>query len=607
MLVLAGWFLDQAELKSLNPVDGTPMVANSAICFFAAGLCLFLLCQPASPLWQGIIRVLSVFIASIGAATLLEYALNINIGLDELLVKQRELISSHPGRMSLVSAINFVIVGTAIWIETQPWRRTKLVFDYVMLTCLFTTLYPFTGTLFGAVHVNSQNTNMAISSAIGFFLFTAAYFVRHSDRGWASLVVAPGTAGVLIRGILMPLAILYPLIAFLTVQGEKAGLYNTEGSMVFMMVTSLALFTTIVLITAQAISRLDNEKDQYKKFFALSSELLLIAGGDGSIRLASAAFTRAMGHLSSEGDGKSFFYYVHPDDTQKIVGVFDRLREDPNPESLQLQMRNKEGHYGHFLWSFTRENKSGDVYAAGYDITEIKEAQQVRALAGKLQLQNQQLASFAHIVSHNLRSHVGNLSSLLHLHKGADAAEQAVLLGMVEKVTHHLGGTLADLIESIRIQEADKKERNEIFFAQVLNKVKEVLSTPIAEAKAEIIDTFEVEFINYPGVYLESILLNLISNAVKYRSPDRPLIIRVESKRIQDQVILLVADNGLGIDLDRYGDKLFGFYKTFHPSKEAKGLGLFITKAQVEAMGGTISAESKVDQGTTFRVAFGLS
>jgi signal transduction histidine kinase len=67
---------------------------------------------------------------------------------------------------------------------------------------------------------------------------------------------------------------------------------------------------------------------------------------------------------------------------------------------------------------------------------------------------------------------------------------------------------------------------------------------------------------------------------------------------------LEISDNGRGIDLNQYGDKMFGMYKTFHSNPDAKGIGLFITKNQVETMGGSISVTSTVNIGTTFKIKF---
>ncbi len=602
LIVLVGWKLQIPELKSLFSQDLVPMVANSAIAFLCTGIILVLFTFRQILPAIRVIRILATIISLLGLFTLLEYITDIGLGIDQFIFSQPSDLSSHPGRMSIVSALNFSLVGMCCWIETINWDKKIYIGQYAMLVSFFTTLYPFTGTIFGALHIGSQNTTMAVPTAVCFLLITSAYFVRHAHEGWASLLFSQNVAGVLIRRILIPVAVIYPAVAFLTVRGEKAGFYNAEGGTVFMMVSSMALFTLIVLITAETISRLDDEKDQYKKFFEISSEVLMIAGTDGSIKLVSNAFTTVLGYSNQEGINNSFFYFIHPEDTALAVQHFELLNADPAPGSFQIQMKGKDGATRHFLWSHTRDRKSGNVYAAGYDITEIKEAEQVRELAKRLTHQNEQLASFAHIVSHNLRSHVGNLTSLLQLHKDADPAERGMLLGMIEKVTHHLSGTLNDLIESLRIKEDVSKERHEIYFDQVLMKTKEILSSAILESTASITHRFDAESIPYPSVYLESIFLNLLSNAIKYRSDERPLHVHIETSLANGQVTLKVSDNGLGIDMDRHGDKLFGFYKTFHPNKDAKGLGLFITRTQIEALGGTILVKSEVDKGSTFIV-----
>jgi signal transduction histidine kinase len=104
--------------------------------------------------------------------------------------------------------------------------------------------------------------------------------------------------------------------------------------------------------------------------------------------------------------------------------------------------------------------------------------------------------------------------------------------------------------------------------------------------------------------YLDSILLNLISNAIKYRSPDREATVEIYGGPENGCTLLAVKDNGLGIDLDRHGKKLFGLYKVFHRNEDARGFGLYLTKSQVEAMGGRIQAESAVGTGSTFKVYF---
>lgn len=98
--------------------------------------------------------------------------------------------------------------------------------------------------------------------------------------------------------------------------------------------------------------------------------------------------------------------------------------------------------------------------------------------------------------------------------------------------------------------------------------------------------------------------MNFITNAVKYSSPERKPIIKLSSTSQNGYTIVSIEDNGLGIDLKKYGSKLFGMYKTFHTNKDAKGMGLYIAKNQIEAMGGKVMVCSEVGKGTIFNIYF---
>ena len=117
-------------------------------------------------------------------------------------------------------------------------------------------------------------------------------------------------------------------------------------------------------------------------------------------------------------------------------------------------------------------------------------------------------------------------------------------------------------------------------------------------------DFSKVEAINYIPAYMESIMLNLITNAIKYKHPDRSPIINIRTYTKNAKPVLEISDNGLGIDMDKFGDNLFGMYKTFHYNSDAVGIGLFITKNQIEALHGDIKVESEVNKGTLFRIFF---
>ena len=252
------------------------------------------------------------------------------------------------------------------------------------------------------------------------------------------------------------------------------------------------------------------------------------------------------------------------------------------------------------------------------DISEIKEKEarineantELEILTTRLKGQNNQLANFAHITSHNLRSPVSNLLMLLNMYNDVNnnPDQKEVVLEKFEIVIHHLSETLNDLMAALKIQEDVNKERDWVYFQQVVDKTISLLEGDIISTDAEIeCDFSEAKKVYYNRGYLESIMLNIISNALKYRSPDRAPRIKLTSTNINGSIWLKIADNGLGINMERHGKKLFGLHKTFHRHKDAKGVGLYLTKTQIETMGGSISATSEVNKGTEFSINFNKS
>jgi K+-sensing histidine kinase KdpD len=132
-----------------------------------------------------------------------------------------------------------------------------------------------------------------------------------------------------------------------------------------------------------------------------------------------------------------------------------------------------------------------------------------------------------------------------------------------------------------------------------------MLSAKITEASAEIICDFsEAPVLHYPAIYLESILLNLLSNSLKYFHHQRKPVIEFRTYLKNENIILEVRDNGLGINLEKYGHQVFKMRKTFHRHPESRGIGLFMIKNQIEVMGGDITIFSKQNEGATFFINF---
>jgi light-regulated signal transduction histidine kinase (bacteriophytochrome) len=218
---------------------------------------------------------------------------------------------------------------------------------------------------------------------------------------------------------------------------------------------------------------------------------------------------------------------------------------------------------------------------------------------------NDQLKNFTYILSHNIRNHASNLqlvSSLINT-ESLDQ-ENAELFDMLKNISKGLDSTLEDLAQALKIREGTVTSE-QLDFEVTATKATDILSLDLNINKAKIIFELAVKQINFPGIYLESIILNLISNAIKYRRPEvDPLITLRTYKNSSGNTVLECEDNGLGIDLNLHGHKIFGLYKTFHGNKGAHGIGLFLVKLQVESQGGMIEVESTLGKGTIFKITF---
>ena len=239
------------------------------------------------------------------------------------------------------------------------------------------------------------------------------------------------------------------------------------------------------------------------------------------------------------------------------------------------------------------------------DITKQKEAElSLKKSIDVITDQNNKLKSFAHIVSHNLKQHAGNFESILKFHEEADSdAEKQEMFRHLRTVSKSLSKTLNSLSQIVTLQSKDSIRDKNIKIDKEVNAVIEELTFIISESSTIIYNNVRNNCnVYFSASYLNSILQNLITNAIKYKHPNRSPVITIDSDCIDDDLELTISDNGKGIDLEKFGKDIFGLYKTFHHNEDAEGVGLYLVKNQVEAFGGTITIDSKIDVGTTFKI-----
>lgn len=220
--------------------------------------------------------------------------------------------------------------------------------------------------------------------------------------------------------------------------------------------------------------------------------------------------------------------------------------------------------------------------------------------------QNRKLLNFAHIVSHNIRLHTSNLEMVSNFIEECDTEyERKLLLDNVQQISKQLSETISQLNEVLVTQSQVQQPKVRICFDDVLTKVKSIIQSELVLSGALIKSNFSsCESVYYIPAYLESILINLLSNAIQFRKPEVCPKITLSSWIENNQTVLQIEDNGIGIDLEKYKYKLFGMHHTFHKQTSGKGFGLFLIKNQLDLMGSKIEVESQENIGTTFKITF---
>lgn len=225
-------------------------------------------------------------------------------------------------------------------------------------------------------------------------------------------------------------------------------------------------------------------------------------------------------------------------------------------------------------------------------------------MLNQLKKQKVQLEEFTHIIAHNMRAPLSNLLLLADMIKESNNTQEKLFyIDKQQPIIDHIHETFEELVEAIHVKTDFSVTREHINLEDCVLKTVKLLDGEILTSKATVTYDFsQANAVYFPKKYLDSIIFNLLSNSIKYRSPERKLKVHIKSYKEDGWTYLEINDNGLGIDLKKNKDKMFMLRKTFHQHPDAKGFGLFITRTQVEAMGGSINVESSLETGSIFTI-----
>ncbi|WP_338645491.1 PAS domain S-box protein [Flavobacterium sp. KS-LB2] len=341
-----------------------------------------------------------------------------------------------------------------------------------------------------------------------------------------------------------------------------------------------------------------------------TTDTIVIANENGEAVWANQAYLDLTGLSMGEVIGQKPGYLSIGPETDLNASSLMR-KAIKNKESIKITIlnynKNKEKYWFelNITTVFDSNNNFINFIGVGRNVTHrIEKEFELKRLLDVTSSQNNKLYNFTHIVSHNIRSHTSNLSMVVDVIENTDDIEEKLsYFDLFKEGTEKLSESIEYLNEIITIQQKTNIEKTKIQLKNEIEKTKMALSLAIKDSEIKITHTIPEDLVvTAIPAYLDSILLNLFTNAIKYKSPERKATLEISHEIIDNYTVINFKDNGLGLNLKKNGHKIFGMYKTFHGNEDAKGIGLFITKNQLEAMNGKIEIESEVGQGSNFKI-----
>lgn len=343
-------------------------------------------------------------------------------------------------------------------------------------------------------------------------------------------------------------------------------------------------------------------------FFELSMDLLCIAGFDGYFKKINPSVSRTLGYSDDELYARPINEFVHPDD-QHITSIF-REKVYQNTPLLNFENRyiTKNGSIVWLTWTSMPSLDEKLVYAIAKNVTHKKIAEEARnKMLSSLTEVNNNFKQLTYTISHDLKSPINNLLTIFDFIDSNKISDPCTLesLGMLKLASKNLKATIDNYTEILNAKETIQTNLIDLNLKHTLHGVLTSIHTLIVDSNTKFeIDFTELECIMFNKVYLESIFLNLITNAIKYSKPDYSPIIKISSRMHQGLRQLIISDNGLGLDLSEVKNEIFNLHSKFHKHADSRGIGLYLVHNHINHMSGKIDIESEPNKGTTFTISF---
>jgi len=345
-------------------------------------------------------------------------------------------------------------------------------------------------------------------------------------------------------------------------------------------------------------------------FFELSPDLLCIAGFDGYFKKINPTVSRTLGYSNAELFARPIDSFVHPDDRDITSKSRENIKRDNPLLNFENRYVTKSGEIVWLSWTSMPIKSESVVFAIAKVITHKKKLEEDRdALLTNLTKINNDLKQLTYSTSHDLRLPVSNLLSVFNLLDISKIQDEETLefIDMLKMSTENLKDTLNCYVDALSQKNVLTAHTDELDLSECLNAALQSLRSLIQSSKSIIqVDFSAFRKIDFNKAYLESILLNLITNSIKYAKPDHTPVISIYTKVENGVDQLIFSDEGRGFDMDKVKDRIFGLNQKFHnhTDENSKGIGLYLVYNHVISLGGRIAIESKVNEGAKFTISF---
>ncbi len=632
-LALIGWAFDIETLKSGLPGYIT-MKVNTAILFGLMALTL-LTVRKKSPSLLYLPALFSVLVILASSATLAEYLMSIDLGIDQIFVKDWQGVGGRfpPGRLAPITALNFIFLSLSFLIDYFRGRRAAVLSQLCAALVLFASVQGLVGYVIGLTYLfgSAFYTQMAIHTALAFSLLASAKLLLHRDRGFVQSFTAKSPTARMTRWMLIMAAFVPPLVKWVGQLGLNAGLYDQDFSQLIQIFGITALMAVLIVTAGGALFRTELERmkrqvelleseEKFRVLVETTAQIVWTANSAGARVEDSPSWRAFTGQTVAQWQDGGWRQAIHPDDREKVLKKWQEAVHLQSHYEVEYRLI----HHASQTWRWTLARATPLLSEKGEprgwigmnsDIHERKMIEiDLKKAKEEAERANQLKSAFLANMSHEIRTPLGAMIGFADILRDADVSgpERSEYLDVIMRNGEQLAVLINDILDLSKVEAGHLTlEYGPCRIREVLAEVAALFKLKAHQKGLQII--FEVDpsapdEIRSDRLRMKQILVNIIGNAIKFTSSGR-VHIKAQAWISADGrqgLAFEIEDTGIGISPSQL-ESVFDVFVQADGSVTRRfggtGLGLSLSRKLARALGGDVTVQKSVEgQGTVFLV-----